>query len=173
MKKGFIAMLALTVFLALGFGFSDTADAKRGGGFKSNKQSFTQNKDNTTQQSNSGATSGTASGTKATTGAGAAATTKSGGLFGGSSFMKGMMLGGLAGLLFGGMFANMGAFGEIFGLLINIAAIVAIFMVIRAAWTYVRNNKRPANAGPNYDNRNSYHDRDRRDEDDRNGRGRF
>src|SRR5690606_41631811 len=51
---------------------------------------------------------------------GSAATTKSGGLFGGSSFMKGMMLGGLAGLLFGGMFANMGAFGEIFGLLINI-----------------------------------------------------
>src|SRR5690606_15196258 len=104
---------------------------------------------------------------------GSAATTKSGGLFGGSSFMKGMMLGGLAGLLFGGMFANMGAFGEIFGLLINIAAIVAIFMIIRAAWTYIRNNK-PAAAGHNNRNNNYYdQDRNRRDEEDRNGRGQF
>lgn len=169
MKKGFILTLVMTVFLALSIGFSsDTADAKRGGGFKSNKQSFTQKNDSTTQQSNTGATSGTA----AKTGTGAAATTKGGGLFGGNSFLKGMALGGLAGLLFGGMFANMGAFGEIFGLLINIIAIVAIIMVIRAAWTYIRNNKKPAAAGPNY-NRNDRFDQRDRDEEDRNGRGQF
>src|SRR5690606_9211278 len=167
MKKGFFVMLALTVFLALGLGFSDTADAKRGGGFKSNKQSFTQKKDNTTQQSNSGATSATKSST------GSAATTKSGGLFGGSSCLKGVALAGLAGLLCGGMFANMGGFGEVVGLLINIAAIVAIFMISRAAWTYIRNNK-PAAAGHNNRNNNYYdQDRNRRDEEDRNGRGQF
>lgn len=164
MKKGFFVMLALTVFLALGLGFSDTADAKRGGGFKSNKQSFTQKKDSTTQQSNSGATSGTAN-KSTTSGTGTAATTKSGGLFGGSSFMKGMMIGGLAGMLFGGMFGNMGAFGEILGLLINVAAIAAIFMIIMAAFKYLRNNKKPAAAGHNY---NRY---DNRDDEDRNGRG--
>jgi len=163
MKKGFLVMLALTVFLALGLGFSDTAHAKRGGGFKSNKQSFTQKKDSTTQQSNTGSTSGTAN--KSTTGTGSTATTKSGGLFGGSSFMKGMMIGGLAGMLFGGMFGNMGAFGEILGLLINVAAIAAIFMIIMAAFKYLRNNKKPAAAGHNY---NRYNDRD---EEDRNGRG--
>lgn len=168
MKKGFIAMLALTVFLALGLGFSDTADAKRGGGFKSNKQSFTQKKDSTTQQSNTGATSGTANKSGA---AGSTATTKSGGLFGGNSFLKGLAVGGLAGMLFGGMIGSMGAFGEIFGFLINLLVIFAIFMVIRAAWTYVRNNKKPATAG------HSNYDRDRfdrnRDEEDRNGRGQF
>ena len=162
MKKGFITMLVLTVFLTLSLGFGDTADAKRGGGFKSNKQSFTQKSD-TKQQS--GSSTSTSSGTKSSTGS--AATTKSGGLFGGSSLMKGMMIGGLAGMLFGGMFANMGGFGEIIGLLINIAAIFAIFMIIRAAWTYVRNNKKPAAAG-------HYQDRNRRDdEDDRNQRGPF
>src|SRR5690606_8144852 len=171
MKKGFFVMLALTVFLALGLGFSDTADAKRGGGFKSNKQSFTQKKDNTTQQSNSGAAAGTTSGTKSSTGS--AATTKSGGLFGGSSCTKGLGFGGLSGLLVGGMLSSMRAFGEIFSLLINIAAIVAIFMIIRAACTYIRNNK-PAAAGHNNRNNNYYdQDRKRRDEEDRNGRGQF
>ena len=161
-KKGLITMLVLTVFLALSFGFGDTADAKRGGGFKSNKQSFTQKSDSTTQ---SGSSSSTTLGTKSTTGAGS--TAKTGGLFGGGGFMKGMMLGGLAGMLFGGMFANMGGFGQILGLLVNIAAILAIFMVIRAAWTYIRNNKKPSAAG-------HYQDRNRRDdEDDRNQRGPF
>lgn len=157
-------MLVLTIFLTLSLGFGQTADAKRGGGgIKSGKSSFTQKTD-TSQKSNTGSTSST-SGTKSNK-TGSTATTKSGGLFGGSSFMKGMMIGGLAGMLFGGMFANMGGFGEILGLLINIAAILAIFMVIRAAWTYVRNNKTAA-AG-------HYQDRNRRDdENDRNQRGPF
>lgn len=154
MKKGFISIIALAVFLSLGFGFSDTADAKRGGGFKSPKQSYTQKKDTGTQQSNTGATS--TSGTKANT---TGTATKSGGLFGGSGFMKGMMIGGLAGLLFGGMFGNMGAFGEILGLLVNVAAIVAIFMIIIAAFTYVRRKNTPA--------ANGYQDKDK----DRNNRG--
>lgn len=135
-------MIALTVFLALGFGFSDTADAKRGGGFKSPKQSYTQKKDSTTQQSNTGASS-TSSGTKANP----TGTAKSGGLFGGGGFMKGMMGGLFAGMLFGSLFGNMGAFGEILGLLVNVMVIVAIIMVIRAAFTYIRSKKTPAANG--------------------------
>lgn len=164
-------MLVFAVVMTLSFGFNaDSADAKRGGGFKSNKQSYTQKNDSATQ-SNSGSTSNT---NKATTGTGTTSTTKSGGLFSGGSFLKGMAIGGLAGLLFGGMFSGMGAFGEILGFMINLLAIFAVIMVIRAAWTYVRNNKRPANA-TGYQNRNYQNNYDRYDNnnenDDRNQRG--
>ena len=143
MKKGFLVMLALTLFLSLGFG--QTADAAKRGGFKSPKQSVTDSKktDNVTQ-TNPGTKTGT--GTGATTGA-----AKTGGLFGGSSLMKGLMIGGLAGLLFGGMFANMGAMGEIFGLMINLLAIFAIIMLIRVAFVYLKskkNNNTPDNRRP-------------------------
>lgn len=164
MKKGLLTLLVFAVTMTLSFGFlADSADAKRGGGkFKSNKQSFTQQKD--TNKSDSAATSQT---NRNNTSTGAAQTTKSGSMFGNSGFMKGMIFGGLTGLLFGSMFANMGAFGEIFGLMINLLAIFAIFMVIRAAWTYVRNNKRPANNGPNY---NRYNDYNRNEDDNENKR---
>lgn len=137
MKKGMLVMIALSLFFVLGF--AEVADAKRGGGFKSPKQSFTQTpkKDNVSQTNPGSAKSGAATGT------GTAA--RSGGLFGGSGFMKGMMLGGLAGLLFGGMFAGMGAMGEIFGLLINLLAIFAIIMLIRVAFVYLKSKKNDPN----------------------------
>jgi len=141
MKKGILVMMSLALVLALSFSFSDSADARRGGGIKSGKQGFTQTpkKTENVQQSSTG--------TKSTGATGAA---KSGGLFGGSGFMKGMMLGGLAGMLFGGLFGSMGAFGEILGLMVNLLVIVAIFMVIRAAFVYIRNKK------PNPDQRRPY-----------------
>ena len=46
-------------------------------------------------------------------------------------FMKGMLFGGLAALMMGGLLSNMGAMGAVLGLLINIIAIVAVFMIIR------------------------------------------
>lgn len=141
MKKGILVMLALTLFLS--FGFGQVADAKRGGGFKSPKQSFTQTpkKSDNVKQSNPGTSTGAKPG--ATTGA-----AKSGGLFGGSGFMKGLMLGGLAGMLFGGLFGGLGAFGEILGLMINLLAIFAVIMLIRVAWVYLRNNKNKNNGTP-------------------------
>ncbi|REK77160.1 hypothetical protein [Paenibacillus paeoniae] len=140
MKKGILVMLALTLFLS--FGFGQVADAKRGGGMKSPKQSFTQTpkKTDNVNQSNPGTKAG------ATPGATAGAA-KSGGLFGGSGLMKGLMLGGLAGMLFGGLFGGMGAFGEILGLLINVMAIFAVILLIRVAWVYLRNNKNKNNNG--------------------------
>ncbi|MFD0587013.1 hypothetical protein ACFQZE_03270 [Paenibacillus sp. GCM10027627] len=137
MKKGLLVMMALTLFLA--FGFGQVADAKRGGGggIKSPKQSITQPKktDNVNQ---------TNPGSKATPG-----TTAKPKSFGGS-LMKGLMIGGLAGLLFGGIFANMGAFGEILGLMVNLLAIFAIIMFIRVAWVYLKNKKKqtPDNRRP-------------------------
>ncbi|WP_243644403.1 hypothetical protein [Paenibacillus pinisoli] len=143
MKKGILVMLALTLFLS--FGFGQVADAKRGGGFKSPKQSFTQTpkKTDNVNQSNPG----TGSKAGATTGATTGGAAKSGGLFGGSSLMKGLMIGGLAGMLFGGLFGGMGAFGEILGLMINVLAIFAVIMLIRVAWVYLRNNKNKNNNG--------------------------
>ncbi|GKU79379.1 hypothetical protein [Paenibacillus sp. L3-i20] len=126
MKKGLLVMMALTLFLALGFG--QVADAKRGGGVKSPKQSYTQTpkKSDSATQSNPGTKAGT--------------TAKKPGLYGGSSLMKGLMIGGLAGLMFGSMFGA-GAFGQIMGLMINLLAIFAIIMLIRVAFVYLRNKK--------------------------------
>ncbi|MUT65368.1 hypothetical protein [Paenibacillus sp. NEAU-GSW1] len=132
MKKGLLVMLIMTLFLTLGFG--QVADAaKRGGGFKSPKQSYTQ----TPKKSASDDVSKTSSGTKAGTAGTAAATKKS---FG-SSFMKGMLVGGLAGLMFGSLFSGMGALGQVFGFLINLIAIAALVMIIVAAFKYIRNRK--------------------------------
>lgn len=45
-------------------------------------------------------------------------------------FARGLLYGGLAGMLFGGLLGHMGALGGIFGLLINILAIVLIINLI-------------------------------------------
>jgi predicted lipid-binding transport protein (Tim44 family) len=131
MKKGFMVMLALTLFITLGFG--QYADAKPRGGMKSPKQSVTQNpkKSDNVSQTNPGKKAGTTTGT-----------TKPG-FFSGGSLMKGLMIGGLAGLMFGGLFAGMGAFGNILGLMINLMAIFAIIMLIRVAFVYLRSKRNP------------------------------
>lgn len=164
MRKGLITLLVFAVTLTLSFGFlADSADAKRGGGFKSNKQSFTQQKTDTKQSDKASATQSSTKNTSSS-----AQTPKQGGLFGNSGgFLKGMAIGGLAGMLFGSMIGNMGGFGEIFGFMINLLAIFAIVMVIRALWTYVRNSKKPANNGPNY---NRYYDYDHNEQDRENKR---
>lgn len=45
-------------------------------------------------------------------------------------FARGLLYGGLAGMLFGGLLGHMGALGGIFGLLINILAIVLVINLI-------------------------------------------
>ena len=132
MKKGLLVMMALTLFLGLGLAFAQDADARRGGGIKSPKQSYSQ----TPKKSDNVKESSTAPKQNGTAGA-----NKSGGLFGGSGLMKGLMLGGLAGMLFGGLFGGMGAFGEILGLLVNVLAIVAVVMLIRVAFVYLKSKR--------------------------------
>ena len=161
MKKGLLTLLVFAVTFTLSFGFlADSADAKRGGGLKSNKQSFTQQPKTEANKTDNASATQTKNNT---TTPNSAQTTKQGGLFGNSGgFLKGLALGGLAGLLFGSMFGNMGAFGEILGFMVNLLVIFGVIMVIRALWTYVRNSKKPANNGPNY---NRYNDYNRDDED--------
>jgi len=163
MKKGLLTLLTLVVTFTLSFGlFADSADAKRGGGFKSNKQSFTQQK-NDAKKTDNASTSQT---NQSKTNTGSTQTTKQGGLFGnGGGFVKGLLVGGLATMLFGSLFTNMG--GEMLNTIVNLLLLFGIIMIIRAAWTYVRNNKRPANNGPNY---NRYYDYTRREEDEKNKR---
>ncbi|GGG88860.1 hypothetical protein [Paenibacillus radicis (ex Gao et al. 2016)] len=143
MKKGLVLMLAMTLFLTLGFGqVADAAKRGGGGGMKSPKQSFTQTPKKTDQGSG---VSQSNPGTKTGGAAGAGAATKSSGF--GGSFMKGMLVGGLAGMLFGGMFGT-GAFGQMLGFLVNLLAIAAIIMVIVAAFKYIRNKRTPNPRGP-------------------------
>jgi len=138
MKKSILVMLAFTLFLA--FGAADIADAKRGGGFKSPKQSVTKTpkQSDSATKSDSGATASTRNNTTSTTGAGA---TKPG-FFSGGSLMKGLMIGGLAGMLFGGLFGGMGFFGEMLGLLVNVFAIFLLIVAVRGIIHYFRNNRR-------------------------------
>ncbi|WP_135551206.1 hypothetical protein [Paenibacillus cymbidii] len=124
MKKLLLVVLSGMLFLA--FTAAPTVvDAKPKTSYKSPSKSYTPTtpKSGDVSNSNSGATTKTPGQT--TTGA------KTGGFFGGGSFMKGMLVGGLAGMLFGGMFGSMGMLGNLLGLLINVFAIVAIFILLR------------------------------------------
>ncbi|WP_127583507.1 preprotein translocase subunit Tim44 [Paenibacillus koleovorans] len=76
-----------------------------------------------------------------TAGTGAATTNR--GFFSGGSLMKGLMIGGLAGMLFGGMFGGMGFFGDMLGMLVNVLAIIALIMVIRAVFAYFKRRNEP------------------------------
>ena len=136
MKKMLLLVMAFTFFLA--FSVPDEADARRGGGFKSPKQSVTKTpqKTDNTAKSDSGATTRN---TSSTTGAGAAAKP---GFFSGGSLMKGLMIGGLAGMLFGGMFGGMGFFGEMMGLIVNVLAIFLLIVAVRGIIHYFRNRRK-------------------------------
>lgn len=81
---------------------------------------------------------GTDAGTKAP---GTTTTSPSRGFFGGG-FAKGLFIGGLAGMLFGGMFGNMGFLGNILGLMVNVLAIVFLFMIIRSIVSYFVNRRK-------------------------------
>jgi len=82
-----------------------------------------------------------ASTNKGTTGTPATVAPSKGGGFMSGGFMKGLMIGGLAGMLFGGLFGDMGALGAIFGFLINMLAIVAIFVLIRKIFVYFKTQR--------------------------------
>lgn len=120
-------MLAFTIMLAFtGIG---TADAKRGG-MKSPRQSYTDTKKSDNVQRSD-----------ATKNNGATNTAKKPSF--GSSMMKGLMIGGLAGLMFGSLFGGMGFMGEILGLMINLLAIFALILLVRALFVYIRSKRKP------------------------------
>ena len=144
MKKLMLFLMAFTVFFAVTA--VDSADARRGGGFKAPKKSYTQQPSKPADNVRNADTPETGAGV----GAAAGAAAKTPGFFGGGSFMKGMMIGGLAGLMFGGLFAGMGAFGNILGFLINVLAIYVVIVLIRYAFQYFKNKRREA------DNRRPY-----------------
>ncbi|MBW7454263.1 hypothetical protein ACFOLF_01875 [Paenibacillus sepulcri] len=144
MKKGLMLFMAFTLFFAVSVG---SVDAKRGGGFKSPRQGFTQHPAKNPDSGINKSTGGTSGAVKS----GTAATTKRG-FFSGGSLMRGLMIGGLAGLLFGGIFGGMGFLGNFLGLIINVLAIYILIAAIRGIIHYFRNRRRPSN--PN--NRGSY-----------------
>jgi predicted lipid-binding transport protein (Tim44 family) len=141
MKKGLLVMIAFALFLTFGLGQADAA--KRGGGFKSPKQSYT-----TTPKKP--AASESTSGTKTNTGATTSktGTTASKGFFGGGSFMKGMLVGGIAGMLFGGMMGSMGGMGQFFGLIINLLAIFVLVRIVISLFRMFKKKNNPDSRRP-------------------------
>lgn len=118
---------------------AQSAEAAKARSFSSGKKSFS----NTPSKSDSGvSSSSTTNKSNATSGT---STTQNRGFFSGGSMMKGLMIGGLAGMLFGSMFAGMGALGNLFGLLINVLALFALFVVFRMVYDKFKNRRRPNN----------------------------
>ncbi|ASR47196.1 hypothetical protein B4V02_11105 [Paenibacillus kribbensis] len=144
MKKAFtlknMMMLMMAFTLLIAMIAPSTADARRGGGFKSGPRSY-QSTPSKANDSSSGINKSD-SGTKSS--AATANTSRTGGfLGGGGGFLKGMMLGGLAGMLFGGLFGNMGALGSLLGLAVNVLAIYVLIMVGVGIYRAIKNRRRP------------------------------
>ncbi|MFK2825981.1 hypothetical protein QYG89_09935 [Bacillus sp. B190/17] len=59
--------------------------------------------------------------------------------------LKGLFIGGLAGMLLGGLIGNLGILGSILGFIINMMAIVALVMIIRAIFTALKRKRREEN----------------------------
>ncbi|MFS8629837.1 MAG: AzlC family ABC transporter permease, partial [Bacillales bacterium] len=59
-----------------------------------------------------------------------------------TGFLSGLMLGGLAGLMFGGLLAELGLLGFIFGLFINLLAIVALIAIIARIVAFFKDRKK-------------------------------
>ncbi|WNQ09197.1 hypothetical protein MJA45_16260 [Paenibacillus aurantius] len=138
MKKLLIVFMSCMVFFAMAAPVSVDAAKGRSGGYSSSKKSYTPtapsngvNKSQTGTTSKSDSTS-TSSSTAA----------KKPGLFGGGSFLKGLALGGLAGLMFGGLFGNMGFLGNILGFMLNMFALVALFVLIKSVISYFVNRRK-------------------------------
>lgn len=141
MKKMLMLVMAFTLFIS--FTTADFAGAKPR--FKSPKKSFT------TTPKKDNAVKSDAGTNKATTGT---TTPAKRGFFGGGGLMSGLMIGGLAGMMFGGLFGGMGALGNLFGLIINVLAIVILFIAIRGIFRYFTRKNR-FNNDPR-DNNNRY-----------------
>lgn len=148
MKKFISALLAIFLVFspATDFLFQNdvqTVEAKR---YSSGKKSFNMN--NSTPKSNQNyfqnkkaeekkATANTSTVNKTDQG-----TSSKGG------FLSGLMLGGLAGLLFGGLLAEWGMLGSVFGLLINLLAIVALIAIIARIFAFFKDRKKKEEAHP-------------------------
>jgi predicted lipid-binding transport protein (Tim44 family) len=153
MWKKTLLLLSLFAFtLTFAAPLMEEADAKPR--FSSGKRSFTTTPkkadDNVVRSDGStggqtGSTTGAATASRTGAGAGTAAT--KGGAFSGGGFLKGLMVGGLAGLLFGSLLGT-GFFGQMFGLLINVLAIIALFMLARAVFVRIRNRRQPQSLDP-------------------------
>ncbi|MDF2669113.1 MAG: hypothetical protein K0R67_1419 [Paenibacillus sp.] len=129
MKKMMLILMACLVVVS--FSAANTADAaKRGGSYKAPSKSYSP----TSPSKDSGVTKTDPA--KSTTNTGAATANR--GFFSGGGLMKGLMIGGLAGMLFGGMFGGLGFFGDMLGMLVNVLAIVVLFVVIRKLYVYFR-----------------------------------
>ncbi|MGM1020442.1 MAG: hypothetical protein ACQEXV_07835 [Bacillota bacterium] len=143
MKKTFtlrtMMMLMMAFTLLIVMVAPSTADARRGGGFKSGQKTY---QSTPSKATDSNGVNKSDSGTKSSATAGN--TSRTGGfLGGGGGFLKGMMLGGLAGMLFGGLFGNMGALGSLLGLAVNILAIYVLIMVGVGIYRAIKNRRRP------------------------------
>lgn len=138
MKKWMLVLMACFVFAAFSAPHDADAARKPSGGYKSGNKPYAPTKpsDNVSK---------TEPGKTTTTPGSTTTAPKTGGLFGGGGFMKGLMLGGLAGMLFGGLFGNMGFLGSILGLLINVMAIFFLIVLIRSAYVYFKNRRKPKN----------------------------
>ncbi|NWL86889.1 MULTISPECIES: hypothetical protein [unclassified Paenibacillus] len=139
LKKMMMIVMAFTLLIA--FTSPDSADARRGGGFKSGPRTYSptpkkattnnyKKSDTTTNNKMSGTTNGMNSNR---------------GFFSGGSFMKGLMVGGLAGMLFGGVFGNMGFLGNMLGMAVNLLAIYFIIMIVVSLFQRFR--KKPQHPG--------------------------
>lgn len=147
MKKFLLVFMSCFLFLAVVS--PDLADARRGGGYKSNMGSFKKQDTTTnrTQNNQSNVNRNDTSNSSNTSARNTATANQNRGFFSGGSLMKGLMIGGLAGMLFGGLFAGMGFMGEILGLLVNLAAMFVIIFLIFAVvrWIFNRSDRRRAN----------------------------
>lgn len=133
MRKFVTVMMAF--FLLMFVVAPSTMDAKPRGGFKSGTKSY----NSTTPKSNFNQSNSGTSKNMGTTGN----PTGKKGFFSGGSFLGGMMMGGIAGMLFGSMLGT-GFMANMFGLLINVAAIFILFAVIRSIYRYFVNRRKVA-----------------------------
>jgi predicted lipid-binding transport protein (Tim44 family) len=135
MKKWLVVFMALSLFLSVSAPAIVDA-APRGGksSYSSPKRSVTPTKPNNTTDNVNKADPNASTAKPGTT---TTPPTQNRGFMGGG-LMKGLMLGGLAGMLFGGLLGGLGAFGNILGFLVNIAALVILFVLIRRVINYFR-----------------------------------
>jgi predicted lipid-binding transport protein (Tim44 family) len=146
-KKTLLLLTLFTFALSFATPLPEEVDAKPR--FSSGKRSFTttpKKADDTVIRSDGR----TGSQTGSTTGAADARTgtaSAKGGAFSNGDFLKGLMVGGIAGLLFGSLLGT-GFFGQMFGLFINVLAILALFMLARAVFVRIRNRRQPPSPYP-------------------------
>ncbi len=139
-KKLLLVLMAMTlIYTTAAISVPDLVDAKSRSGYKSPRKSVTEQPNNNVNRADQ--TPNQNPGVSPTTPARTAPAANKGGFFGGG-FGRALLLGGVAGLLFGGLLGNLGVLGSLLGFLVNILAIVVLFMVIRSIFTYFKNRRK-------------------------------